>query len=656
MSSFYITDKNGLRKKFTEDDIAEMLLASDSEDECSNNEDDQLQHTTKPFFNYRIGSDVDNTPMEDEIEPPETHEIINLNAPTFHFGKYEIPTIEELAIVFEDDLPIAEEVSVNYVELDCPGDNPLPTTASSDEVRLNYTSKSDIKWDHQPFVSKTYDFDYGQNEDFDENHELNPIDFFRRYITNEVFDQFVLYTNMYALQKTVKGWKSTHVAELEILFGLHILVGNLKLPQLSLYWNRDISLQMFTENMSYKRFCSLRNNLHITDLSQKPPNNNDRLYHVRPLIHAVRNRCLALVPEKILAVDEAIIPFKGQLNIKQYIRGKPCPWGIKMFLLCGKSGCAYDFFVYQGSGTELDEKTVKMFGFGAAAVLHLTNNIKSEGHEIYFDNYFTTYQLIEILDQKKINCAGTIRINRFVNPPFVDDKTLKRNGRGSNDEIVSTDGKVVLVKWYDNKPVHMASNFVGVGKEDEVKRWNKKGNRYEMIKRPEVVDKYNHGMGGVDLFDQMMSYYRVFLKSKKWPLRVIFHLIDFAVLQSYYEYKTRISPNPEIEVMPYLDYRFRLAKTLIYASKTIQKKKGRPSSANIDENIAEPKKAKPEFQPLQEIRFDHTDHLPLHDQKKLSGRCKFPGCSGKSHIICSKCKVHLCMNANNNCFYQYHKN
>ena len=42
------------------------------------------------------------------------------------------------------------------------------------------------------------------------------------------------------------------------------------------------------------------------------------------------------------------------------------------------------------------------------------------------------------------------------------------------DEVVSRDGKVALVKWYENRPVVMASNFVGVGRIDEaqVKRPN----------------------------------------------------------------------------------------------------------------------------------------------------------------------------------------
>ena len=128
-------------------------------------------------------------------------------------------------------------------------------------------------------------------------------------------------------------------------------------------------------------------------------------------------------------------------------------------MLCGKSGYPYDFFLYQGSKTEISSFERARFGHGAATVLHLIKRISCTGHKLYFDNFFSTYQLFEILHDKKINAAGTIRINRFNNPQFLSDSVLKKKGRGSSDQIVSRDGKIVLVKWQDNKAVHLASNL-----------------------------------------------------------------------------------------------------------------------------------------------------------------------------------------------------
>lgn len=55
--------------------------------------------------------------------------------------------------------------------------------------------------------------------------------------------------------------------------------------------------------------------------------------------------------------------------------GKPCPWGVKIFALYGKSGLLYDFIIYQGSTTELDEEKSELFGLGSATVMKLCERI-----------------------------------------------------------------------------------------------------------------------------------------------------------------------------------------------------------------------------------------------------------------------------------------
>jgi hypothetical protein len=53
-----------------------------------------------------------------------------------------------------------------------------------------------------------------------------------------------------------------------------------------------------------------------------------------------------------ICVDEQTVPVNGTLNVKNHIKGKPCQRGVKLFVLYGKSGIAYDFIIYQGSRTE----------------------------------------------------------------------------------------------------------------------------------------------------------------------------------------------------------------------------------------------------------------------------------------------------------------
>lgn len=72
---------------------------------------------------------------------------------------------------------------------------------------------------------------------------------------------------------------------------------------------------------------------------------------------------------------------------------------------------------------------------------------------MFFDNYFSTFPLFEILARKQIYAAGTVRLDRFSKPPFSSDSEMKKKGRGCSEEVVSSNGSVTCVKWYDNKCV-----------------------------------------------------------------------------------------------------------------------------------------------------------------------------------------------------------
>lgn len=215
-----------------------------------------------------------------------------------------------------------------------------------------------------------------------------------------------------------------------------------------------------------------------------PKNNNNKFIKVRPLFDRIKKTCLELPVEKNLSVDEQIVPFKGQLSVKQYIRGKPNPWGIKLFLLCGQSGIVYNLLMYQGNMPEVSEESRKIFGLGGSVVLFLSEPLKSNRHYLTMDNFFTSINLFYTLQKKKIYATGTIRSNRFCNPPFLSDKTMKNLGRGTTFEISSNvpDVNIGLVKWYDNKPIYLCSNIVTSGEVDVVKRWDRKKKNLYILK------------------------------------------------------------------------------------------------------------------------------------------------------------------------------
>ena len=141
-----------------------------------------------------------------------------------------------------------------------------------------------------------------------------------------------------------------------------------------------------------------------------------------------------------------------------------------------------NFVLYQEIETKLPEDILKKHGFAATIVLHFSmNNLEKNGHVTLFDNFFPSYNLFEILGNMSLRAIGTLRINRFAKPPLISESELKKKGRGACYEISNEKDTVGLVRWFDNKCVHLGSNFMSTGGISFVNRWNKKRKVYEEI-------------------------------------------------------------------------------------------------------------------------------------------------------------------------------
>ncbi|KAI4804821.1 hypothetical protein KUCAC02_026434 [Chaenocephalus aceratus] len=137
--------------------------------------------------------------------------------------------------------------------------------------------------------------------------------------------------------------------------------------------------------------------------------------------------------------------------------------------------------------------------------------------------------------KKEMYITGTIMKNRLAGAKekLPSDKTMKNTGRGTSSELSTEDGKMCLVKWYDNKPVLMMSVVHGTEPEDTCQHWDKKLKQYVTVSPPSIVREYNLKMGGVDLIDRMISYYRMSARTKKWTMQMLMHFTDLALANSW---------------------------------------------------------------------------------------------------------------------------
>lgn len=62
-----------------------------------------------------------------------------------------------------------------------------------------------------------------------------------------------------------------------------------------------------------------------------------------------------------------------------------------------------------------------------------------------------------------------------------------------------------------------------------------------------------------------------------------------------------------------------------------------------------------EKRPPNKVRYDQTNHFPEADGLCNATRCKNEGCVQKTHFICIKCGIHLCIKSGRNCFKDFHE-
>ena len=109
---------------------------------------------------------------------------------------------------------------------------------------------------------------------------------------------------------------------------------------------------------------------------------------------------------------------------------------------------------------------------------------------------------------------------------------------------------IVFVKWFDNKPILLASSIYGLEREDQCQRWSTKDRVHVTVNRPAIVSMYNKSMGAVDMSDRIIVYHNMEPRTRKWNFRVIAHFIDVALSNCWIE--NRIDWQSKMQVYDFI--------------------------------------------------------------------------------------------------------
>ena len=121
-----------------------------------------------------------------------------------------------------------------------------------------------------------------------------------------------------------------------------------------------------------------------------------------------------------------MVQFKGRIGMKQYIKNNPHKRGINVFIRAGVCGIVYDFEVYTGKGTVVNERGL---GVGGKVMVRLLRDIPNGlNYNCFFDNWFPSPEILAELKQIGILAVGPIGRTRLRGCVFKTDKELAKDG------------------------------------------------------------------------------------------------------------------------------------------------------------------------------------------------------------------------------------
>lgn len=456
--------------------------------------------------------------------------------------------------------------------------------------------------------------------------DKNPVEVFEMLFDNIICDYIVRQSVLYAAQNNRHSF--TFSAEcLKKFIGFLLFTGYHTLPQEQLYWceDEDILIDCVRQCFSRNRYIEIKRNLHFNDNLELPNEENPKkTYKVQPLFDMFNKNYIKFgVFSKNLSIDEQMVRYYGHHYLKQFIRGKPIRFGFKQWLICcGQTGYCFNADLYEGK--KKNTHAIEVSSVGSTVVTQKISVCQTpQNHVFYFDNFFTSFDLMTNLTGRNICATGTVRSNRMNYCPVKTDKDMNKEERAAFDCRFDENNKIFAVVWKDNNIVKVLSNHEALEPQQSVSRWSRERKEKVKVCQPKCIASYNKWMGGVDRMDWSINKYRVKIRGKKWYFPIFTNLIDMTLINAHILYT--LAGNK----IPLLDFRRIITRTYLSIS-----------SVSNPRNAGRPSLTKPNFKRvLETVRFDPVGHFI---QRTIDGKQRKCGiCKSNARKQCSKCNVGL---------------
>lgn len=105
-----------------------------------------------------------------------------------------------------------------------------------------------------------------------------------------------------------------------------------------------------------------------------------------------------------------LVAFGSKCPFRQYIPSKPANYGIKIHALCdAKTFYVWNMEIYAGTQPDGPYKGDKQYNSSQAVVKRLIADVSRAARNITFDNWYTSYPLVDsLLRDHDLTAVGTL--------------------------------------------------------------------------------------------------------------------------------------------------------------------------------------------------------------------------------------------------------
>uniref|UniRef100_A0A3Q3G5T7 Si:ch211-255f4.7 n=1 Tax=Labrus bergylta TaxID=56723 RepID=A0A3Q3G5T7_9LABR len=492
-------------------------------------------------------------------------------------------------------------------------------------------------WDSAPFIPDLVQFEAADKR-LHEREDWQPLDYVEQYIDTELITRIAKCTNAMSAGHS-GGSLHSDTNEIFHFFGASILLSCVPYPEVRIFWSSALRISAICDKFPLERFLELSQHLKVVvdDYIFSDQRREDKFWKIRPFMDRILKGCWRQVRPEYVLITEQIIPFKGACPFRQHVPLKPQALGMRTFVLASPDGIVLDFEVYQGANAHRSSQAQDTEGLGLAALVikRLAKDLQP-GTKLYCDCFFTTVKAVDQMLKKKVYLTGPVmesRVNKALKK-LPSNLHMKQDRRCASAVATRSDGKVCVVKWYDNKPNLMLSAAHAEQPGDTIQQWSRKDKQYLTVTRPSIVREYQSKMSGVELLNKVMANYPMTLRTQKWTIQILMHLTDLALANSWLLYcadHTEQGTQRE-DLMQYIDFRVAVALAFLAKGET------------------------PQVTPVPHVSAGTTSvtHLPEMVTLKNAAWCRATGCTEKSCVRCVTCDAFLCLKPERNCYAVFH--